>query len=460
MLDRKLLRDNLETMQAALARRGVQFAALAERLVAIDEQRRKAQLELDTLRAEKNAASKQIGQLMIAGQRDEATELKRHVAHLDDLLASMEREHAEMAAEADTLALELPNLPCESIPTGGEEAAVIVKQWGEPRKFDFTPLDHLALCARLNLVNFEAGARLAGSGFPVMVGLGAQLQRALINFMLDQHIAHGYTEIRPPFVVAPRCPLGTGQLPKFGAEMYHVQVAVQLTADTLPSPTMPPSLTGEPVGRWPDYYLIPTAEVPVVNYYREQILEAPRLPLKFCAYSPCWRVEGGSYGKEARGLTRLHQFEKVELVRVADPQHSWEDHEEMTAEAEGILELLGLAYRRKLLPSGDMAFASAKTYDLEVLCPAEDAWREVSSASNTTDWQARRANIRYRPERGAKPEFPHMLNASGLALPRLVIAVLETYQTAAGNVAVPAPLQPYFGGLKLLTPPDSGVPFI
>ena len=462
MLDRKLIRDAPEQVKAALVRRGTQFAASIDRLVQIDEQRRKAQQELDTLRAEKNAASKHIGELMKAGQRDEAEQAKLHSAQLGDTIDSLTRYHGELESEADALALDLPNLPHDSIPTGGEDAAQIVKESPVAlRTFDFSPRDHVELCSQLQLVNFEAGARLAGGGFPVMHGTGAMLQRALINLMLDVHITkHGYTELRPPFIVHPRCPLGTGQLPKFGSEMYHVYVAQDETVGQASAPAddggqgRPPQQEAE----GPHFYLIPTAEVPVVNYYREQILDAPSLPVKLCAYSPCWRVEAGSYGKEARGLTRLHQFEKVELVRIADPEHSWDDLEEMTAEAEAILSLLGLAYRRKLLPSGDMAFGSAKTYDLEVYCPAEQAWREVSSASNTTDWQARRANIRFRRERGTKPEFPHLLNASGLALPRLMIALLETWQTADGSVAVPEQLRPYLGGLERITPPAASAP--
>lgn len=446
MLDRKFLRESPQLAKDMLALRGDAFPPLVDRFVEIDEARRQQQVELDRLKAERNTASKAIGELMKAGQRELAEDKKAYAKTVNEHIAQLEAGFSMLEDEDRELLLSLPNLPSDSIPVGGEDKAEIVKTWGEPRQFGFTPRNHIELCERLQLVNFEAGVRLAGGGFPVMHGAGALLQRALINFMLDLHVMkHGYTELRPPFIVHPRCPEGTGQLPKFGAEMYHVYVEGQ------PAPA---GTAG------PHYYMIPTAEVAIANYYRDIILEAPALPLKLVAYSPCWRVEGGSYGKEARGLTRLHQFEKVELVRVADPQHSYADHEEMTREAETVLELLGLAYRRKVLPTGDMAFASAKTYDLEVYCPAEQAWREVSSASNTTDYQARRANVRMRRERGAKPEHPHLLNASGLALPRLVIALLEAHQTPEGNVSVPEALRKYMPGLSLLLPPDSAAPCV
>jgi seryl-tRNA synthetase len=446
MLDRKYLRDNPQAAKDALALRGEVFPPLVERFIEIDEERRRTQGELDRLKSERNSASKEIGELMKSGQRELAEERKAHANNINEQIKQLEASFSALEDEDRELLLGMPNLPHDSLPVGGEDAAIITKVVGEPRIFDFTPLDHIALCDRLQLVNFEAGVRLAGAGFPVMHGAGALLQRALINFMLDLHVyQHGYIELRPPFIVHPRCPEGTGQLPKFGAEMYHVYVEGQ---------PAPQGTTG------PHFYMIPTAEAALANYYRDTILEAPKLPVKLTAYSPCWRVEGGSYGKEARGLTRLHQFEKVELVRVADPEHSFDDLEQMTREAEEILEQLGLTYRRKLLPTGDMAFASAKTYDLEVYCPAEQAWREVSSASNTTDYQARRANVRFRRERGGKPEFAHLLNASGLALPRLVIALLETHQTAEGNITVPEPLRNYIPGVSLITPPEHGAPCV
>ncbi|MBN2083188.1 serine--tRNA ligase [bacterium] len=448
MLDKKWLRDNPEEARQRLAQRGAAFAAQVDEFVANDETRRKTQVELDQLKNESNAASKQIGALMKEGKtpeadraKDDVRKLKLRIAELDEIFSGCDERERE-------LLLTMPNVTHPSVPEGGEDQAKLIGTTGEPRRFDFAPLDHVALCQRLELVNFEAGTRLAGGGFPVMAGQGALLQRALINFMLDLHVGeHGYTEMRPPFIVHPRCPLGTGQLPKFGSEMYHVYI------EGAPAP--------DDAAAGPHYYLIPTAEVPVCNLYRDTILEAPVLPVKVCAYSPCWRVEAGSYGKEARGLTRVHQFEKVELVRFADPATSWDELEEMTSEAERVLERLGLAFRRIVLPTGDMAFGSAKTYDVEVYCPAEQKWREVSSASNTTDYQARRMNMRYRPAKGDKPVFPHILNASGVALPRLVIALIETHQTADGTVRLPEVLHKYMPeGLTELKPPVGGVPFV
>ena len=449
MLDKKYLRDNPAEARERLSLRGAEFAAMVDEFTALDERRRKTQAELDELRAQSNTVSKQIGALMKEGRRDEAEGIKSQVKELKQRISTLDAEFSSMDSRERELLLGLPNFTDPEIPVGGEECAVEVKHVGEHRSFDFEPLDHIELCSRLHLVNFEAGARLSGSGFPVMHGQGAVLQRALINFMLDTHYTeHGYTELRPPFIVHPRCPLGTGQLPKFGSEMYRVSIEGQATPDDIPE--------GQP-----HYFMIPTAEVPVVNYYRDQIIEAPELPLKLCAYSPCWRVEAGSYGKEARGLTRLHQFEKVELVMLADPEQSEEAHQLITRESEHILELLGLSYKLKLLPTGDMAFGSAKTYDIEVSCPGEGAWREVSSASNTTDWQARRANIRIRREKGAKPIFPHMLNSSGVALPRLMVALLETYQTAEGTIKLPEILHKYMpAGMTELIAPDGKVPLI
>lgn len=446
MLDRKYLRECPQIAKEVLALRGAEFPPLVDRFLEIDAARRRMQVELDRLKSDRTTASKEIGELMKTGQRELAEDRKAYAKSINEQIEQLEASFSLLESEDHELLLSMPNLPHDSIPVGGEDQGQIVKNWGVPRLFDFLARNHVELCERLALVNFEGGARLAGGGFPVMHGAGALLQRALINFMLDLHVnKHGYTELRPPFIVHPRCPEGTGQLPKFGAEMYHVYVEGQAA---------PEGTSG------PHFYLLPTAEVALANYYRDMILDTPALPVKLCAYSPCWRVEGGSYGKEARGLARLHQFEKVELVRLADPEHSYDDLEEMTREAETVLELLGLAYRRKLLPTGDLAFPSAMTNDLEVCCPAEEAWREVCSASNTTDYQARRTNTRYRRERGAKPEFPHMLNASGLALPRLVIALLETHQTAEGNVTVPEALRKYMPGISLILPPDHAAPCV
>jgi seryl-tRNA synthetase len=476
MLDKRLLRDDPDSVRATLARRGEQFADLLSAFALNDTRRREIQTELDAVRAKRNEISAQIGALMKAGNRAEGEARKAEAQEINTRVGQLESEFEQLDAVEQAVLLSLPNLPAGDIPTGGEDAAVVVKEWGELRRFEFTPFDHVELCQRLQLANFEAGARLSGSGFPVLTGQGAMLQRALINYMLDLHIGrHGYTEVRPPFIVRPHCATGTGNLPKFSDQMYEVR----LPRDGVPTSGRrngeqdEDALTGgQHPSHAPDFYLIPTAEMPVANLYRDLILESPQLPIKLCAYSPCFRTEAGSYGKDARGLTRLHQFEKVELVRIAAPDASWDSHEQMTREAETVLEELALPYRRKLLPSGDMAFASAKTYDLEVYCPAEGEWREVSSISNTTDYQSRRMNLRIRStgdgarattdgvRATGKPEHPHLLNASGLALPRLMIALLETYQTAAGTVAVPAVLRNYMPGIQELTPPSGGPPFV
>jgi seryl-tRNA synthetase len=468
MLDKKLLRDDPEAVRIQLLRRGGQFGASLDAFIENDATRREIQSELDGMRQQRNEISQQIGALMKAGKREEGEGRKADAQAINLRVAELEATFVALDGEEHALLLSLPNLPADDIPTGGEDQAIVVKEWGEPRKFEFTPFDHVELIHRLSLANFEAGARLSGSGFPVMTGQGAMLQRALINYMLDLHIGkHGYTEVRPPFIVRPHCAVGTGNLPKFADQMYEVRLpgsGVQ-TSGLRNCDDQDALIGGQHSSDTVDYYLIPTAEMPVANLYREQILDNPPLPLKLCAYSPCFRTEAGSYGKDARGLTRLHQFEKVELVRITAPDASWDSLEQMTREAETVLEALNLPYRRKVLPSGDMAFASAKTYDLEVYCPAEDAWREVSSISNTTDYQARRMNLRVRRSTGVgagatgKPEFPHILNASGVALPRLMIAVLETYQTAAGTVEVPAVLRQYLPGIEELTP-GSDLPLV
>ncbi len=445
MLDKKYLRDNAEEAVARLTLRGAQFEAPVRRFVELDLERRNVQTELDELKSRRNGLSKQVGELMKAGQRDEADEIKGQSKELGDQIDILEGSFAKLDGEERELLLGLPNLPHPGIPVGGEDQAVVVSEWGDALSPQEWMLDQFELGNRLGLFNFEAGVRVTGAGFPFLTGAGAMLQRALINFMLDVHIReHGYTEVRPPFIVNQHAPLGTGQLPKFGEQMYHVHV-------------WDPDKPGTP-GE-PDFYLIPTAEVPVANMYRELILDQPALPLKLVAYSPCFRVEAGSYGADVRGLKRLHQFEKVELVRISDPEKSWDDHEEMTLEAEGILKRLEIPFRRKVLPTGDMAFGSAKTYDVELYAPLS-GWLEVSSASNTTDWQSRRANLRIRKEAGGKPEFAHLLNASGLALPRLMIAVLEQYQQEDGSVTVPEPLRNYMGGLERITAPVAGLPQI
>lgn len=447
MLDINYIRRSPEEVKERLSARGLEYASLVDEILSLDEKQRALKAKLDELRHKKNEVSKEIGRLIAQGAKAEAEQKKVTIADLDSAINSTEEDYDFLERKRDELISSLPNIPDPDVPIGGEEEKRIVKEWGEKPAFHFKPKDHVELATRLQLIDFPAAARVTGSGFQFFIGNGALLQRSLINLMLDVHISrHGYIEVRPPFVTKEDAPFGTGQLPKFSHEMYHVFI--------------PLKEAGYGLTIKPHYYLIPTAEVPVCNIYREQILEGVEFPLKFVAYSPCFRVEAGHYGKEARGLMRVHQFEKVELVNICKPEQSDECLERMTEEAEHILELLGLPYRRVLLPSGDMGFAASKTYDLEVYAAGMDDWLEVSSASNTRDFQARRMNTRFRREPGAKPEFVHLLNASGLALPRLMIALLENNQLENGNVRIPEILSTkYLGGMKYLTPPKSPLPW-
>jgi len=447
MLDRKKLRDNPELVKAKLATRGGEYPAVVDRILELDAEERRTQVELDDLRRERKELSKEIGKLMQAGDTAQADEKKESVKAVNEKTAEVEARFNGLQDERVRLLEALPNIPDDSVPVGGEDAKQVLKECGEQRCLAFQGKDHVELATALNLIDFPAAGRISGSGFQFYVGLGAELQRALINFMLDVHISeHGYREMRPPFMVKPDAPYGTGQLPKFKEEMYHVFTPLEQVAH-------------DPGGQ-PDYYLIPTAEVPVCNYYSGCILPPEALPVRLVAYTPCWRVEAGHYGHEARGLRRVHQFEKVEIVTMCAPEDSDDALERMTKEAEHILELLGLPYRRVLLPTGDMTFASAKTYDLDVYSAVSGEWLEVSSASNTGDFQARRANIRFRRDAKAKPEFVHLLNASGLALPRIVIALLENNQLEDGTVAVPEPLQKYMRSIKHITQPENPLPFL
>ncbi len=447
MLDRKKIRDDPELIKAKLATRGDEYADIVDRIFQLDADERKAQVELDGLRRERKELSKEIGRLMKGGNEAQAEAKKKTVKDINEKAAAVEEHFNAIQDERVSLLAILPNLPDDSVPVGGEEARQIIKEHGEEGSLAFEGNDHVDLATALNLIDFPAAGRVSGSGFQFYVGLGAELQRALINLMLDIHIGeHGYREMRPPFMVKPEAPFGTGQLPKFKEEMYHVFTPLE-------------QVEHDPAGH-PDYYLVPTAEVPVCNYYRGCILPPETLPVKLVAYTPCWRVEAGHYGHEARGLRRVHEFDKVELVVLCAPEESDGFLERMTGEAERVLELLELPYRRVLLPTGDMTFASAKTYDLDVFAVVSGEWLEVSSASNTGDFQSRRANIRFRRDANAKPEFVHMLNASGLALPRVVIALLENNQLEDGTVTVPDALQKYMRGIERLTPPENPLPFL
>jgi len=423
MLDIKLIRDNPDLVRAGLKTRHspVDVSAVLE----LDERRRAAITEVDRLKAARNEISKKIGELKKAGQ--DTAEIQRQTREMGEKISALDAQVRAIEEEQRKLVLAIPNLPHESVPAG-EDALdnVVVREWGHKKTFDFQPKDHVALGEALGLFDFERAARMSGAGFPLFIGLGARLERALIQFMLDLHVAkHGYTEIAPPYVVTTATMTGTGQLPKMAEDMYHAEVD--------------------------DLWLIPTAEVPVTNIHREEIIRAP-LPLKYVAHTPCFRREAGSAGKETRGLIRVHQFDKVELVKFVPPATSYDELEQLVRDATDVLEALGLPYRVLQLCSGDMSFAAAKCYDLELWAPGFNGWLEVSSCSNFEAFQARRAGIRWKNAEG-KTEFVHTLNGSGVALPRLVVAILENGQQADGSVVLPEALRPYLGGLERLAPP-------
>ena len=423
MFDIKLIRDNPDAVREGLKNR--RSPVDIDQVLALDARRRAAITEADALKSERNAVSKKIGELKRAGQDTSA--IQAETKAIGEKIAALDAEVRDIEAEQQRLILAIPNLPHSSVPRGlGAEDNVVDRTWGEPRQFDFQPKDHVALGEALGLFDFPRAARMSGAGFPLFTGVGAKLQRALIAYMLDMHTQkHGYTELRPPYLVTTATMTGTGQLPKMAEDMYHCNED--------------------------DLWLIPTAEVPVTNYYREEIIRDP-LPLKFVAYTPCFRREAGAAGKDTRGLIRVHQFDKVELVKFVAPETSYDELEKLVADAEDVLRSLGLHYRVLRLCDGDMSFAAAKCYDLELWAPGHNAWLEVSSCSNFEAFQARRAGIRRKNPETGKTEFVHTLNGSGVALPRLVVALLENYQQPDGSVLLPAPLRPYMGGLEALVP--------
>jgi seryl-tRNA synthetase len=424
MLARELLRNDSERVRRALADRG-QSAAAFESWEALDQERRETLVTLEALKRRRNEASQAIGRLKSKGG-DAAAEIAA-VSTLKVEIEALDAQVAEVDEKLAEIELRLPNLPHESVPRGADESANRVERViGEPRRFDFEPKAHWDLGPELGILDFERGAKLAGARFTALFGAGAALERALISFMLDLHTReHGYTEVLPPYIVNSAALVGTGQLPKFEADLFRLQGF--------------------------DYYLIPTAEVPVTNLHREEVLDEAVLPVRYCAFSPCFRSEAGSYGKDVRGLIRQHQFHKVELVHLAAPESSYDELETMVANAGRVLERLDLPYRVVALSTGDMGFSAAKTYDLEVWLPGQNAYREISSCSNCEDFQARRANLRCRAE-GGKARFLHTLNGSGLAVGRTLIAVLENYQRADGTIDVPEALRPYLHGLERITP--------
>ncbi|MEX0856349.1 MAG: serine--tRNA ligase [Gemmatimonadota bacterium] len=423
MLDLKAVREEPERFRLSLKRRGEDGGeAVISEVLGLDEARREAITRGDALRASRNEATKAIAEKKRAGE--DAAALIAEMRGLGDEIGSLEKRVTELDAQIERILLWTPNLPLDEVPEGGPANNEIVREWGTPIQHDFEARPHWEIAESLGILDLPAGARVSGSGFPVLRGAGARLQRALIDWMLDLHVEeHGYEELRIPYLVTRETLTGTGQLPKFEEESY--------------------------VTDRDDLWLIPTAEVPVTNLHRGELLGADRLPLRYTAYSPCFRREAGAAGKDTRGLLRVHQFDKVELVRYERPERSREALEELTGEAEAILRRLGLAYRVVRLAAGDLGFASAMTYDLEVWAPGVQQWLEVSSCSNCGDYQARRANLRFRPGPGEKPEFVHTLNGSAVALPRLMVALLETYQGADGGVQLPEPLHDRMGCRRL-----------
>jgi seryl-tRNA synthetase len=427
MLSRDLLRDDPEKVRQGLLNRNSSPAQLDAWLM-LDAERRAALVEVEDLKRQRNEASRAIGEVKKRGG-DAAAEIAA-VGQLKGRIEELEGRLQTIDPELLAIEHTLPNLPDDSVPVGQDETANRCERTvGTPRAFDFEPKSHWDLGPALGILDFERGAKLTGARFTVYFGAGALLERALINFMLDLHTReHGYTEVLPPFIVNDQTLFGTGQLPKFEQDLFHLE--------------------GFP------YYLIPTAEVPVTNIYRDETLDESRLPVRFTAYTPCFRSEAGSYGKDVRGLIRQHQFNKVELVQLTTPETSFQALEELTGHAERVLQILELPYRVMTLSTGDMGFGAAKTYDLEVWLPGQQTYREISSCSNCVDFQARRANIRYRPEGGGKARLVHTLNGSGLAVGRTLIAILENYQQADGSVVIPEPLRRWTGGLERIIRPE------
>jgi seryl-tRNA synthetase len=425
MLDLAFVRDHLPLVEEKLRQRGMDSEAVLKDFHAIDLARREAITEAETLKARRNKATEEIAKLKKDNQ--DATSQIKETKELRDKIPEAEKRAEEADAKLRNILLGIPNLPDDSVPVGKSEADnVEVRRWGHPPQFDFTPKPHWELGEELGVLDLERAAKLTGARFAVYWDIGARLERALMNFMLDLHTReHGYTEVLPPFMVNADSLYGTGNLPKFEADLFKV-----------------------PHGDH-NLYLIPTAEVPVTNLYRDETLDGARLPISLAAYTPCFRSEAGSYGKDVRGIIRQHQFQKVEMVKFTKPEQSWEEHEKLTRNAEAVLQTLGLHYRVMALSTGDMGWSAAKTYDIEVWLPGQQLFREISSCSNFTDYQARRANIRFRPEGGKKSELVHTINGSGLAIGRTWVAIVENYQQPDGTVVIPEALRSYVGADKI-----------
>lgn len=415
MLDIKFVRQNADKVRQVIKLK--QSKDHLDRILELDNQKRQKQNEFEKLRASQNKENETVAQAKKNNQ--DASEMIARLSKISDQIKVLETEISALDSELEKLMLWLPNIPLPEVPEGGEEKNTIVRQWGEPQKMSFQPKPHWELGANLGMFELERGSRIAGSGFPMLAGDGARLQRAITNFMLDLHRGHGYKEVAVPYLVNRRTITGTGQVPKLEEDMYRLEKD--------------------------DLFLIPTAEVPLTNYYQGEMIPGESLPIYIVGYSPCFRREAGSAGKDTRGLLRVHQFNKVELIHFVREEDSSKSLETMVIHASTVLEKLNIPYRIVLLAAGDSSFSSAKTYDIEIWAPGVDRWLEVSSCSTCTDFQSRRANIRYKVK-GGKPKFVHTLNGSGVALPRLIAAVMENYQQADGHIVVPEPLRPYMGG--------------
>lgn len=424
MLDIKALRANPGLVLGELKKRNVDLSL--DEFLNLDKTRREKLVAVEKLKNQRNTVSKEVGHLKAEGR--DATGLIKEMKEVNAQIKGLDDDIRQIEEEINKVLLCLPNLPHESVPEGADEQAnQLVRSWGEPREFSFSPKAHWELGEDLDILQFEWGAKISGARFTVLKGLGARLERALVNFMLDLHTReHGYIEIFPPFLVKRDCMIGTSQLPKFEEDMFRV----------VPQ----------------DYYLVPTGEVPVTNLHREEILTAEELPKKYAAYTACFRAEAGAAGRDTRGIIRQHQFNKVELVKLARPDESYDELEKLALDAEEVLQKLELPYRVVLLSTGDMGFAAAKCYDLEVWLPSNGCYREISSCSNCEDFQARRAGIRFRPEAGQKPEYLHTLNGSGVAIGRALAAILENNQEEDGSVRIPEVLVPYMGGVQRIAP--------
>jgi len=425
MLDPKFIRENLDYVKKKIEERGIQIDLA--KLISLDEERRRIIREVEGLEHLRNTGSKKVGELKRQGKNEEAEKFQIELRKSSENIKELSEKRTEIEKEFMDFLLIIPNIPHSSVPVGKSSLDnVEIRRWGQPMKFDFEPRDHVEIGKKLDIIDLDRASKITGARFALYKGLGARLERALINFMIDLHVnEHGYTEVLPPFMANRDSFIATGNLPKFEEDLFKVNGT--------------------------DFFLIPTAEVPVTNIHREETLGEEELPKKYVSCSPCFRREAGSYGKDVRGIIRQHQFNKVELVKFVTPENSYPELESLTNDAARVLELLELPHRIVVLSTGDMGFSSAKTYDVEVWIPSENTYREISSCSDFEDFQARRANIRYRPKGGGKPRFLHTLNGSGLAVGRTVVALLENCQERDGSVVIPKILIPYMGGVEIIS---------